>query len=242
LNTGDLKIGFELAERTKRKLHFYISLHTNLYRQLQNGGTHNRYVTRPRGRLGAFAEGNTITQPARLAKLMAWGWICGHCVGDLVFVNPAWGNERGNFNADAYVAHIVPHLRPMWQLIDRVYTDYLGVPLNTPNEQHHALVMQDNSAIHNAGISRTAVHQAGIPLLGPWPPLSPDLNPIENIWCELKRYVHQPNPRPRTLAEYEARATEYWQNLKVEDYVGNILGMPDRIQAVIAAEGGHTRY
>ena len=46
--------------------------------------------------------------------------------------------------------------------------------------------MQDNDPKHKAKITMTWLTNKGIKMLD-WPPNSPDLNPIENLWQVIKR-------------------------------------------------------
>ena len=46
-------------------------------------------------------------------------------------------------------------------------------------------------------------------LLGGTPPESPDLNPIENMWHELKEYIRR-EVKPRTKDELVEGIKEFW--------------------------------
>lgn len=103
------------------------------------------------------------------------------------------------------------------------------------------LLMQDNARPHVAHITRDYLNAVGINTLD-WPACSPDLNPIEHLWDELKRRLHARRPRPASLNELRQFLQEEWENLQ-QDFIGNLIGsMPRRLQAVIQARGGHTRY
>jgi transposase len=45
--------------------------------------------------------------------------------------------------------------------------------------------MQDNALIHTARVVRQWFADIAIPLTN-WPPYSPDLNPIEQVWFHMK--------------------------------------------------------
>lgn len=52
---------------------------------------------------------------------------------------------------------------------------------------------QDNVPIHVSNASKSWFENNAVKLLE-WPPYSPDLNPIENLWFPLKAGVYKENP------------------------------------------------
>ena len=76
----------------------------------------------------------------------------------------------------------------------------------------------------------------------PWPPYSPDCNPIEHCWDQLDRAVRQRDPAPSSLQELRAALLEEWENLSQRNVNKLIDSMPRRIGAVLESRGGYTRY
>ena len=75
-----------------------------------------------------------------------------------------------------------------------------------------------------------------------WPPQSPDLNPIEHLWGYLKcKLAAYPKP-PGGVEELWEHIQVEWEAIPVEECRNLIRSMPDRIQAVIKAKGGYTKY
>ena len=84
-------------------------------------------------------------------------------------------------------------------------------------------------------------NESGIPLLF-HPPSSPDLNPIEPVWHELKKVLRALPHLPNTIQELCAAILSVWDTLPIEDVDKHINRMPDRVEAILAAKGGHTRF
>lgn len=81
-----------------------------------------------------------------------------------------------------------------------------------------------------------------------WPSYSPDLNPIENVWAILKRKVEKrikelvAKKKNITCATFLNTIRQEWDDLDDSVLLRCIESMPNRVQACIDAEGGHTKY
>ena len=71
-------------------------------------------------------------------------------------------------------------------------------------------------------------------------PVSPDLNPIEILWHDLKRAVH--TGHPKNIAELKQFCKEEWSKFPPDRCVGLIHNYRKRLVEVIAAKGGSTSY
>ena len=52
-----------------------------------------------------------------------------------------------------------------------------------------------NAPAHNSILSKTWFSENGLEILENWPPNSPDINIIENVWSLLKKRVFQRHPK-----------------------------------------------
>jgi DDE superfamily endonuclease len=110
------------------------------------------------------------------------------------------------------------------------------------------IFMQDNAPIHTAQVVKEYFESEGIPLL-PWPPYSPDLNPIEHLWHLIKTWLQKNRPdlchggkSEEDRAALGRAIVEAWDAIPQESIDGLIRSMGKRCKAVIKAEGWHTKY
>ncbi len=98
---------------------------------------------------------------------------------------------------------------------------------------------QDNDPKHTAKITKEWLHNNSVTVLE-WPSQSPDLNPIEHLWRDLKMAVHQ--RLPSNLTELERICKEEWQRIPKSRCEKLIASFPERLMAVLNQKGASTKY
>ena len=124
-----------------------------------------------------------------------------------------------------------------------VLKDYL-LPWATANlgdSQRDWKLQDDNVPPHRARDVEEEKRRLGVRTI-PWPSRSPDLNPIEHAWSMLSRRISRRTPRPWNLAQLATALKEEWQAIPQEKIAKLVDNMPRRINAVLKAKGGFTKY
>ncbi|KAG2466467.1 TCB1 transposase, partial [Polypterus senegalus] len=100
------------------------------------------------------------------------------------------------------------------------------------------IFQQDNDPKHTAKIKKW-LQDNSVNVLE-WPSQSPDLNPIEHLWGDLKMAVHR--RFPSNLMELERCCKEEWAKLAKDRCAKLVASYSKRFDAVIAAIGASTKY
>jgi hypothetical protein len=98
---------------------------------------------------------------------------------------------------------------------------------------------QDNVRFHTTPDTVTYLHEKGVTLID-WPPWSPDLNPIENLWNVLKARVYARFPQTMEELEQFIREEHAAVDLKFISHI--CRNMPRRLQLLLDNNGHKIRY
>ncbi len=152
-------------------------------------------------------------------SLMVWGCISGHGVGPLVKIEGIMDRYK---YLDILRMHMIPHSEE-------------NLPLRW-SFQH------DNDPKHTAKAVKDFLLKEKVPVMK-WPPQSPDLNPIENMWEQLDQMVRKNHPEKFNNTDELFRAlTQAWKKISKEYVQKLILSMKSRCRTVIQNKGFATKY
>ena len=161
-------------------------------------------------------------------SVMIWGAIHGDGRSDVVIMDRDPDSEKSGYTANSYLTVLNDQLPQTWQ------------PGMT--------FMQDNASIHTAKKVKKWFEDEGIPVID-WPPYSPDLNPIEHLWAQLKQWINDNHPELNEMGKSEeayqqlfSAIREGWDAIAHEAIEKLVKGMDDRVNAVLAAGGWYTRF
>ena len=101
--------------------------------------------------------------------------------------------------------------------------------------------MQDNAPCHTAKSVKSFLARKKVQLIE-WPPYSPDLNPIENLWQWTKHVLETEFPVCNSADDIEDRIFSIWRTITPEMCGNYCENYEKRLLAVIQANGGHTKY
>ena len=100
---------------------------------------------------------------------------------------------------------------------------------------------QDNDPKHTSKLAQNWFKDHDF-IIMKWPAQSPDLNPIEHLWWYLKRRLADYETPPNGLEELWRRCEAEWEKIPKEVCQNLIANMSKKVEAVIKAKGGHTKY
>lgn len=188
---------------------------------LHGSDRRGRVYRRPGERFAQCCFAETVAYGG--GSCMMWAGISLDGKTELVFV--PGGGRGGGLTSDRYISDILlEHVVP--------YAGYIGDGF---------LLMHDNARCHTSHATTEYLEEVGIATLD-WPALSPDLNPIEHVWDELKRRVRSRNPAPSTVNELKSALIEEWEGIPQASIQKLITSIKNRLRAVIRARGGNTKY
>ena len=103
------------------------------------------------------------------------------------------------------------------------------------------IFQQNNDPKHTSKKAQTWFEDDQIKVL-PQPAQSPDINPIEHLWNHLKRKLGEYKIPPKGILELWERVEGEWEKIEASVCQNLIESMPKRVEAIIKAKGGYTKY
>lgn len=115
-----------------------------------------------------------------------------------------------------------------------------SIPTGKISTTHYHCFMQDNDPKHTSHAAQEFYTKSGINW---WrtPAESPDMNPIENLWHELKEYIRW-EVKPRNKQELVNGITLFWATIDVHKCCQYIDHLKKVLPKVIEKGGAATGY
>ena len=159
-----------------------------------------------------------MVETNRKGGLMVWGAISKNGGLRLVCV-------EGSITAESY--------------IDLLENDFFNiVEENLPDD---FIWMHDNAPPHVALRTKGYLERKGITTME-WLPMSPDLNPIENIWSILQKEVYKKKKVYKNTTELWDAITSAWHALPLETFRNLYDSIPGRLIKVLEEKGERISY
>ena len=150
-------------------------------------------------------------------SVLVWGCFTYMGVGKIAFID-------GNFKSNDYI---------------KILEDNLPDTISHLKLEDDFIFQQDNDPKHTSQVTKSFLKNNQLHVL-PWPPQSPDLNPIEHLWDYLDRQI---TLEERCSKEIFQSALERHFYAIPEEYCHQLVdSMPNRLREVIKANGLNTRY
>lgn len=124
------------------------------------------------------------------------------------------------------------------------YRDRILRPIVQPYQQHigdRFVLQDDNARPHRSHLVNNFLREAQINRMK-WPAVSPDMNPIEHAWDQLKQAVRRRRNPPLTLDDLRRATVEEWDRMEQDNLDRLVDSLPRRVRACFNARGAATRY
>ena len=151
-------------------------------------------------------------------SVMVWGAFSRTGKSQLAFL-------EGNQDSDKYVYTLSEYLLPF------AHRQY-GIDF---------IFQQDNARIHTSQITKDFLCEQNVRVMD-WPPLSPDLNPIENLWGIISRKVYADGRQYTSISDLKKVIQSEWDAIPISTLENLVDSMPNRCIEVLCRNGAKTSY
>lgn len=152
-------------------------------------------------------------------SLMVWGCIVRDGVGEIAVC-------EGRMTAAKYIEVLAENLEASVFKICSEGSDTF-------------IFQQDSAPCHTTKISKQRLADNNIRILD-WPAQSPDLNPIDHVWAELKRRVKKENTP--NVEQLKTAVIKVWSDIDPGFCQKLVDSMIRRVASGIKSKDGPTRY
>jgi len=126
-----------------------------------------------------------IKAPTRSPQIMVWGGISTRGSTPLIFI-------EGSVDTQKYIEILEEGLI---KTMDILYPDGY-------------VFQQDNAPSHKSRTAKKWFSDIGLVVMD-WPPMSPDLSPIENLWAIIKNELE--TMKPMSMSQWIEKINEIWE-------------------------------
>ncbi|GBO10491.1 Transposable element Tc3 transposase [Araneus ventricosus] len=149
---------------------------------------------------GAFSVGRVV-----VGSVMVWAAFDFDCQVGLAFLDGRW-------NSPKYIETLENHHQQFAENIGGRNWEY----------QH------DNAPTHTSSATKNYLNSKNVTVLE-WPPMSPDLNPIENVWGIMSRKVYENRGKFFSVYALKTAIESAWYNLEPELLQTLIMSMEKHV-------------
>jgi len=154
------------------------------------------------------------------SKIMFWGAFFFNGVSELIFID-------GTMNSERYIQILQEGLLSLFR--------------RHRMDKNAYVFQEDGDPKHQSHQTKYWKKKEGLNFIENWPPNSPDLNPIENLWSILKRRVGA--LKPTTVDQAKQYLRQEWRRLEADGELTQFIhSMPKRCQEVLRMKGQPTKY
>jgi transposase len=154
-------------------------------------------------------------------SIQVWGAFSYNGVGPIYRV-------QGIMTGEKYRQILKTHMAPFLKKI----TDETG---------KKQIFQHDNDPKHSSKVVKAYLSNKQLVVLQ-WPSQSPDMNPIEHMWRQIKSQIYARSDKASNLDDVFEIAKEEWKMIPTSFIQSLIKSMPNRVLACYKNHGNHTKY
>lgn len=148
-------------------------------------------------------------------SVMVWAAFAGTSKSALKFLN-------GKVDSSKYVATLRTHLLPFMDTCTQVF-------------------QQDNAPCHSSRLTKAWLQDNQVDVMT-WPPYSPDLNPIENLWGIMSQHVYAGGRQYDDVNALRVAVQAAWDAATPEQLQALVESMRSRCIKVLRCQGSYITY